>query len=222
LLADELSSSAGEANVFAYTFATPNNTKTPHAYRTNIFNFCFNDDFVPQVPLDAGHKWKYGKHGITKTITAGALYNNNTVKNTAFKNDMDTFLGGAAVFNLSGTTTLLNHIASKWDNVQEYYNNSCYTGTTVLGTATPANLIDAANPLNYMTLHDFFHDELAKAAMGCVYESGLVAAKALNYYFGPISTFFIAGSDLPKMQNYIYNNHHEFTYYTAVKYGLFN
>lgn len=43
--------------------------------------------------------------------------------------------------------------------------------------------------------------------------------------YGKIARFFILGSDArdwPIFQDYIYNTHCAFAYYTAVKYGLFN
>lgn len=104
----------------------------------------------------------------------------------------------------------------------EYYNNSCYSGLTIVGTFIPVNPIDAMNPLSWMTLHDFFHDEVALAAMGDIEAGLMVASKAGNYYFGPIAVFFVAGSGLPLLHDYINDAHHPFTYYTAVKLGLFN
>jgi hypothetical protein len=38
-------------------------------------------------------------------------------------------------------------------------------------------------------------------------------------YFSFIAEFFVSGSEL--LHDYIYNAHHAFTYYTAVKHGLF-
>lgn len=66
LLSERLmnSSVVNQNNLFAYTFATPNVTKTPNK-RNNIFNFANNDDFVTLVPLA---KWQYQKHGITRVF----------------------------------------------------------------------------------------------------------------------------------------------------------
>ena len=99
----------------------------------------------------------------------------------------------------------------------EYYNNSCYSGLTIVGTFIPVNPIDAMNPLSWMTLHDFFHDEVALAAMGDKVAGLQVASKTGNYYFGPIASFFVSGQAINK---YINDAHHPFTYYTAVKLGL--
>ena len=119
LLAETLSASAGTSNVFAYTFATPNTTQNPNTSRKNIFNFCFNDDFVPQVPLSA---WGYGKHGITYTVTAGDLYESNS----SFKNDMNRYVKDSrnkdsVAFEFARTASLLTYVSNRWNTVQNYY-----------------------------------------------------------------------------------------------------
>jgi len=207
LLADTLSTSAGAVNVFAYTFATPNNTKIPNASRTNIFNFCFDDDFVPQVPLPA---WGYGKHGITYTKTAGILYTSNA----SFKNDINSFLSSsnrsAASFALSSTQSLLSYVSSNWGTVQKYY-TQIYKDVT--GTDK--------------TLYDFFRNTVAPAAMGdnltAYYNIFREGGNVNITYYTQIANFFLGGSGapVPFWNDYIYDAHSPFTYYTAVKYGLF-
>jgi hypothetical protein len=39
--------------------------------------------------------------------------------------------------------------------------------------------------------------------------------------FSEIAKFFVSGSGFFIISDYIYNAHHAFTYYTAIKYGLF-
>lgn len=218
LLAEKLNTTAGISNVFAYTFATPNVTKAPNSSRTNIYNFCFKDDFVPQVPLGQEHSWKYDKHGITyDDKVAETLYANNA----SFRNDMKRFLDGRdAEFNPSGTSNLLDHVSDKWEDVEEYYNNDCYTGPTIPGTPIPITPALALLPINRMTLYEFFHNEVALAATGDPLASVLVLGRSLNsnYFFTPIAVFFVQGQAI---YNYIPDTHHAFTYYTAVKYGLF-
>jgi hypothetical protein len=76
-----------------------------------------------------------------------------------------------------------------------------------------------------MTLYDFSHNVVAKAAMGNTLARLELVSKAENYFFGPIARFFVGGGGVPIpisiFQNYIFDTHHAFTYYTAVKYGLF-
>jgi len=52
-------------DVYAYTFATPNNTYYSKEFvngYTNIFNIVSKDDIVPSVPLSA---WGFGRYGNT-------------------------------------------------------------------------------------------------------------------------------------------------------------
>ena len=205
LLAETLTAAAGAPNVFAYTFATPNNTKAPNTSRTNIFNFSFNDDFVPQVPLTA---WGYGKHGITFTVTAEDLYANNT----AFKNDMDRYTQDSrgksnATFTSSGTSSLLNYVSARWGTVQEYYEEVHLSGAN-----------------NNETLYTFFRGTVAPAAMGgnlATVELLIEAIGLVHTDYTTIATFFVSGSGAAGYDDYIYNAHHAFTYYTAIKYSLF-
>ncbi len=129
-----------------------------------------------------------------------------------------------ADFNYAATQSLLSHVADKWEDVDAYYNNSCFNGETLPGTSFPADLSQAANPLRWMTLYDFMHDEVAKAAMGDVVGMAMVAGKVLNfnYFFGPIALFFVGGSGQLIFESYVFDTHEAFTYYTAVKLGLFN
>ena len=61
-------------SVYAYTFAAPNVATVHKIDREgpydNIFNFCFTDDFVPNLPLEF---WQWGKYGRTYWSTAERL-----------------------------------------------------------------------------------------------------------------------------------------------------
>jgi hypothetical protein len=208
LLAETLTSNNGVSNVFAYTFAMPNNTKKPNTSRKNIRNFCFNDDFVPQVPLS---KWGYGKHGIAYTKIAETLYSNSN--NSKFKEDMDKFLSdsekGSASFDLESTTSLLDYVYDKWGSVDVYYTKKRYTSAPLIKT----------------TLYKFFRNVVAPAAMEGkmgMAALGAEAIKLLGSDYAPIARFFIAGNaNAPFMSKRIYHTHVAFTYYDAIKHGLF-
>ena len=185
------------------TFSITSCSRPPSDY-----NFCFNDDFVPQVPLT---NWGYGKHGITYTITAGNLYNNNI----SFKNDMKRFVFDSkgrndASFNLSGTNNLLSHVSNHWGSVQAYY-------TLIHKNATNTN----------HTLYTFFRNIVAPAAMDeSISDQLALFGESGNTditYYTPIAQFFVygGGAPLPGWQNYIYDTHHAFTYYAVVRRGLF-
>ena len=209
LLAETLNNTVGTSNVFAYTFATPNVTKTPNLSRSNIYNFCFEDDFVPQVPLA---DWGYGKHGKTFTKIAKGLYNNNMM----FGLDMERFLWYSrgilnVNFELTGTQSLLSHVSNTWKTVQDYYQTYHTT--------------NSINPLSEkITLYQYFREHVALAAMNDTAAKIALFLNQFSYFtnsnFKQIAQYFVDGSEM--FLNYIENAHHAFTYYTAVKYGLFN
>ena len=62
------------SSVYAYTFATPNVATVDKiardGYYSNIFNYCFRDDFVPNLPL---YSWQWDKYGRTYWATAAEL-----------------------------------------------------------------------------------------------------------------------------------------------------
>lgn len=82
----DLFSDMGIVDVYAYTFATPNVASydyiTGFGTYKNIFNFCFTDDFVPNLPLES---WGWGKYGQTYWATAAKLKNNKTFYNAAVR-----------------------------------------------------------------------------------------------------------------------------------------
>ncbi|MCL1917241.1 MAG: lipase family protein [Peptococcaceae bacterium] len=61
---------ASKNNIYAYTFATPNTSKSAEVKNTqaytNIFNFVNAEDFITHLPLSADD-WNYGRYGITLT-----------------------------------------------------------------------------------------------------------------------------------------------------------
>ena len=105
---------SGKKKVFAYGFATPNYTKdlSPDGYNyNNIFNFCFNDDFVTRVPLE---KWGYGKLGTTfRAVAQGLTVTNPDFKNYANENNL--------VFNSSAVTNVINDVYELCATINDYY-----------------------------------------------------------------------------------------------------
>jgi len=72
LLAGELCQSGicpESGNVYAYTYAAPNVTRGPRKAYGNIFNYVFEGDYIPHVPL-SGLGWGYGKYGRDITLKA--------------------------------------------------------------------------------------------------------------------------------------------------------
>ena len=111
------------------------------------------------------------------------------------------------LFLLKGTNSLLDYVEHHWGSVQKYYEKrdlNCLNSVT--------------------TLYTFFREKVAPAAMGDtaagIYLVGEVAAIYPSIYY-PIALFFASGSGSFIMADSIYNAHCAFTYYTAMKYGLF-
>jgi len=114
-----------------------------------------------------------------------------------------------ANFNLSATNNLVNYVSGKWGNVQEYYEEE-HIIYMPAGDAGPT----------YTTLYDFFRNTVASAAMGESID-GLFTTALTGQEYQTIAFFFISGSGKLWFDDYIYDAHHAFTYYTAIKYGLF-
>ena len=62
----ETHSGLDDDDIFAYCFAVPACTRAPVAH-PQIFNICGSFDPVPMIPFS---EWNYGRHGITRYITA--------------------------------------------------------------------------------------------------------------------------------------------------------
>ena len=206
-------------NVFCYTFATPNNTtdssKGSKNYN-NIFNFCFEDDFVPQVPLE---KWGYGKYGRTFKETAEALFNRNStfankmdnyIKSTELFNGNWSFLWRKPEFNFAATNKVLQDFHKLAGDVHMYYNKKYQMAPGEL------RLVEWDQ-----TLHGFMRNYIANAAINPVSIPGigsLLKQMPLGNDVQPIADFFIDGVSMKKSIN---DTHQAFTYYAALKSGGF-
>ena len=206
LLAVDLSNK-GE-KVYTYTFATPNNrTDFKDKEYDNIFNFCFDDDFVPQVPLDARFVpgWGYGKSGITYKAIAEGLY----AVNTDFIDKENKYItlseSRKPNFNYKATQGVLIEFYKIAPTVNEYYNKDLNMG---LGH----------NP-QYRPLYGFMQEYVAQAmvdfpnigsaAVG-VFDNSLLATWRDVY---GIANFFFDGA---VSNHYIADTHQALTYYNAL------
>ncbi|MCL1853155.1 MAG: lipase family protein [Peptococcaceae bacterium] len=114
---------ADKDNIFAYTFATPNTSKSaaakdPQAYN-NIFNLINSEDIIPYLPL-AGGDWGYSKYGVTLMFPAQGYNPGN------FSNDVQDAL-----------KTFIR-IAPQ---VQDFYDKSHETGRSSLTLEAYFNLV---------------------------------------------------------------------------------
>ena len=92
----------GADNVFAYTFATPNTVRSDDSAlgASNIFNFVYDCDFVPQMPLAS---WGYKRAGTDIALTRG---DSDTVQRATVQNVVSV-LGQTA-------TGIADYYSSRW------------------------------------------------------------------------------------------------------------
>ncbi len=207
LLAAELSDKeeAEYGDVFAYTFATANATKD-YQLKTynNIFNHCFEDDFVPSVPLA---RWEYGNYGNNLSAVAENLYNNNDSFRAGMRSYKAKENKEEASFSYDETYKLIRHVASKWNSVEAYYNKILEIKYFKKGT-----------------LYKLFYNiiaKLARQAKGFAIIDALFRVEdyAANPDFRRIITFFMNGV---MINSNINDTHQAYTYYLATKLGLFH
>ena len=187
--------------VFGYFFATPNNTTETNAEGkySNIFNFCFSDDFVPQVPLVV---WEYKKYGVTFSGSAQNSYS----QGGTFKTMMDEYVakstnrlpnGQAPKFEKDKVNEIIQDIfPNAASSVYEYYNTTHTAGGT------------------NMTTYYFMHDIIAPAAA----ESNFTNLAVINVpnNLEKIKEFFVFNF------NAINDTHSAFTYWIALKCNKFD
>jgi len=224
ILAKELTEGAvpcvDSSKIYAYLFAVPNTTINPVKYK-NINNFCFNDDFVTQLPLES---WGYMKNGMMYTAYADWNYANNT----SFQNREYLSLKASSKTGAEKTKSVADSLNKKlfdslevekviryvqqtdrWDKLDKYYNGiECryhlekYTGAS---------------------LYDFMYGTIAAAAQRDIWNKVLGKVEAFDTknagsYLKPVAEFFVDGASQRKS---IMNTHQMYTYYNALVTGIF-
>ncbi|MGN0528409.1 MAG: hypothetical protein ACI4IE_04680 [Eubacterium sp.] len=128
-------------NVTAYTFACPNVEKynsSMEGYK-NIFNFWFDTDIVPTVPLtEPTDGWNYWKYGRCYTMDISEL------KDWSFsieKSHFSMYISGNINRNIKNE---LKDSFSQWTSVDDYYNKDL--------------LIYNASIWPYTSLYNFLHN----------------------------------------------------------------
>ncbi len=204
----------GLDSVCAYTFATPTVTLKKDVdldKYSSIYNFCFTDDFVPQLPLE---EWGYGKYGTTVIADSQDLSWTNEEYN-----QMRHLIrhGGEIKYNSAGTTKMIQHVAKNWDNVEEYYNDyRLWSG------------IHAADHNEFKTLYEVMHDYVAAAAAKVGYTihginwQGIVMATEMVAVLSPyrcLCDYFVKGNlDLKgNGKGSLFDTHHIDNYYAALR-----
>ncbi len=202
LLANELTEnklSGKISDVFAYTFATPNTTNNNiiESFKTNIFNFCFNDDFVTK----SLSSWGWDKYGFLFTAVAQDLYQNND----GFKEEMNANIYGRKPgFDKNRTSGVMEYIGSKWKSLESYYNDHYDS--------------------DMKSLYNFMRDVVAPAAMETDIKTIEDYYKKISSPFRNIAAYFAEGMDkgIPGFAGtFIKDTHNMDTYYSALKNGGF-
>ena len=201
------------SKVFCYAFATPNNTTAPAADK-NIFNFTFEDDFVPQVPLK---KWGFGKYGSTATASAQALYESNSEFNSRMNRYANLSYGRAPSFDKAATEKVLEDFYELAPTVEVYY-------TKEYMMAPDHGLVTGEED---QTMHGFMRNYIGNAAAFGLDDLGSSIGAALKRLpagndVKAIADYFIEGWLPPEARRSINDTHQAFTYYAALKTGGFS
>jgi len=205
-----LESNAG--SVFCYAFATPNNTTAPTKDK-NIFNFCFEDDFVPQVPLA---RWDYGKYGKTFTASAETLYETNSDFKELVDTNITLSFNREPSFDQKATEKVLDDFYSLAPTVEVYYTKE-YQMSPDHGLVTQEK---------DLTMHDFMRNYIGNAAAKGLEDLGASLGSALKRLpagneVKAVADYFIEGWLPPHSRDSINDTHQAFTYYAAIKTGGF-
>ena len=195
--------------VFGYFFATPNNTTETNAEGkyNNIFNFCFSDDFVPQVPLPV---WGYKKYGTTFLSCADDTYKND---NGTFKTMMNAYSNlskskNAPEFNKVEVGKVLEEFNKLCPNISSYYEEKEHIVGYIGGTPVFKNV----------SVFYFMQNYIAGSAVGDWASIANLATEAgVPIAFYPIRDFFVAQAN--KAVN---DTHQSFTYWIALKCNKFD
>ena len=141
--------------VHAYTFATPNEAAYDRIQADapperggiydNIFNYCFTDDFVTNIPLES---WRWGKYGKTFWATAAKLDRQYYAPTTlpdgsiaqlltggAFHDAAAVYFGKPPVYAASYTDTVVRHLKDLTLRDAEAPLRNYYEKTALLGVS---------------------------------------------------------------------------------------
>lgn len=160
----ELSNIPKFDTVTAYTFACPNVAKYNESMKsyTNIYNYWFNTDIVPTVPLTSPiDGWNYWKYGSCYTMDITSL--------EKWSFDIEKKYFSLYVFgNLNANIkNELSNAFSQWSTVEDYYNKKFLM---LSSSIVPS--------LDYVSLYDFLYT--ATYFMTNSVSTKLFGVKAIN------------------------------------------
>ena len=206
-------------NVYCYTFATPNNaTKFSEKGYENIFNFCFDDDFITQVPLK---RWGYGKSGKTYSAVANGLI----VTNPDFASHANKY---GLQFNSTAVSNVIDDVYELANRVTDYNNpdnklKMAPLTHIVLGIAYNVwkkqkyPQLPTYDPEESKTLHDFMKDYVAQATIDN--DKGISLLNSSASIGLATKAIFKTGNDIHKIADFfVYINESDFLKSGAEKY----
>lgn len=197
-------------SVYGYTFATPTTiSKNEQGNYKNIFNFCFDDDFVTYMPLSDAN-WQYGRYGTTYCVTAANLNKKYALFRTVANNYFGNISGNKWVsYKEKGAYDIAEYLTSKCDSVENFYERDKYIDTT-------------ENIKNYGSWYDFFHKTFA-SLMASKYDKVDYRALINNEEFKSVFGKFVVGAlgyvgvfD-NSIQAYVGNTHDPGSYYALTQ-----
>lgn len=207
-LTDAKESNQNIEAVYGYTFATPATiNKEKSGNYTNIFNYCFDDDFVTYMPL-SDSDWQYGRYGKTYCVTAADLnkkysYFQKLTKNFFLKNPDAPFL---ISYKADGAYNIAKELNAHCASVPEFY--------------AKKNYIEAQNGYDASWYEYFYY--LFAPLMGGKSESWNMATVLTNKDFLSVTSKFIVGAagyvvGAPTVQAYVGNTHDPGSYYALTQ-----
>ena len=182
-----------ETSVFAYLFAVPNCTTDYDPWLEHVYNFVFQDDFVPGMPLNKN--WEYYKHGTVYAQNAENAFSSNGEFAYAEAYCVSKSDGKYPSFDTAACKNVINYAANRWTTVNQFYTK--YD----------------------RTLYWFMHDVLAPAAIGGLGNGIYLWSHKSDKNFGKIASFFVDGTSMRQSVN---DTHQMYTYYNALAYGVFS
>lgn len=156
-LTDEKDGNSNIEAVYGYTFATPMTiakNKIEKDYN-NIFNFCFDDDFVTYLPLA---DWGYGRYGKTFCTSATKLYK----KYSAFRKLAKEYFYGDGL-----ETTSITYKADDAKDIDKKLSDCCESVKDYY-EENQELLSNKLQVIGYTTWYKFFHNTFAPMLAGYI------------------------------------------------------
>ncbi len=202
LLAEKLDNEEDKyGKVYAYLFAPPNATKTPHSYR-NVYNICNTLDFVPYIPLSQTG-WEFSKNGSVRSFNPKSSYYGEFKSIIEYQYLLSVYdRTPDYTWATSTPAKITDYMGGKWTNVKKYYEKQ------IVGMPLAA----------CGTGYSYFYDGLAGATALKASALAKMGKHFLHHCaFTPISLFITTGAiEALSLTASFYDCHEMMTYHAAV------